>query len=211
MYVDITGIILAGGHSKRMGVDKSLLLINSKTVIEHIANVMNSVFSNNIIITNTPEKYIFMNLRIYKDIYIGKGPLAGIHSGLTHSKTERNFIISCDIPMINADLIKSIVVYPTQKPIVAPFADGYIQELCAIYSKSILKNIEEILLNATLEDELSKDQKYKYCKIRKLIESVPSEIIYSTNKLKGYFEGVLYNMNSPEDYIFIKEKLDNQC
>ena len=91
MYTDITGIILAGGKSTRMGANKSFLKIGEQTVIERITYLMKSVFTNVIIISNTPDEYIFLNLPIYEDVYKGKGPLAGIHSGLKNSDTQKNF------------------------------------------------------------------------------------------------------------------------
>ena len=45
MYYDITGIILAGGKSTRMGENKALLEINGITVIEHIKNLMTTIFN----------------------------------------------------------------------------------------------------------------------------------------------------------------------
>ena len=50
MYYDITGIILAGGKSTRMGENKALLEINGITVIEHIKNLMTPIFNKLILI-----------------------------------------------------------------------------------------------------------------------------------------------------------------
>ena len=66
---------------------------------------MNSLFERVIMITNTPEEYSFINIPMYKDIFEYKGPLAGIHSGLTNSSTEQNFIISCDTPLMKENMI----------------------------------------------------------------------------------------------------------
>ncbi len=94
IYSDITGIILAGGKSTRMGENKSLLSLNGKTVIERVVDLMKSIFKEVILITNTPEEYDFIKIPKYKDIFEYKGPLAGIHSGLTHSNTEKKL---CDL------------------------------------------------------------------------------------------------------------------
>ena len=69
MYSDITGVILAGGKSSRMGVNKSFLKLGNQTIIERIVDLMKSIFSEVIIITNTPDEYKFLNLPLYEDIY----------------------------------------------------------------------------------------------------------------------------------------------
>ena len=100
MYKNITGIILSGGKSTRMGENKSLMKLGDRTVIEHTLLLMQSLFSDVILITNTPDEYKFLNIPLYEDVYKYRGPLAGIHSGLINSITEENFVISCDIPLI---------------------------------------------------------------------------------------------------------------
>ena len=55
MYSDITGIILSGGKSTRMGVNKSLLIIDGKTIIARVRDLMLSLFSKVMLITNEPE------------------------------------------------------------------------------------------------------------------------------------------------------------
>ena len=205
MYVDISGIILSGGKSNRMGANKSLLQINGISIIERLSDLMKTVFQNNIIVTNEPELYQSLELPICRDVYIGRGPLAGIHSGLINSATDRNFIISCDIPLINADLIRSIVEYQSNKPIVVPEADGYVQQLCGVYSKSIIREIEIMFAFNTDDENRNEAQKIRNCNIHRLIDIVPTEIIADTEKLKGYFEGVFLNMNTPENYEEIKK------
>ena len=116
MHKNITGIILSGGKSSRMGENKSLLKLGPKTVIEHVVELMQSIFSEVILITNTPEEYHFLNIPMYADIYKYKGPIAGIHSGLTHSNTETNFIVSCDIPLLTSEIIEYVINYRTDKP-----------------------------------------------------------------------------------------------
>ncbi|HAB53627.1 MAG: hypothetical protein A2315_08270 [Ignavibacteria bacterium RIFOXYB2_FULL_35_12] len=77
----ITGIILAGGKSSRIGQNKALLDLSGKKIIEIIYERISQSCNEIMIISNTPEDYQFMGLKIYKDIFPGLGPLAGIHSG----------------------------------------------------------------------------------------------------------------------------------
>jgi molybdopterin-guanine dinucleotide biosynthesis protein A len=205
MYSDVTGIILAGGKSTRMGRNKSLLNLNGKTVIERVVDLMKSLFQNVILITNTPEEYEFIRLPKYRDVYEYKGPLAGIHSGLLHSETERNFIISCDIPLMKAEMIRYIVDYETDKPVTVCRADGFIQQLAGKYSKSVLPEAEKSLKN--YETELrGAHQTKRRCKVLSLLDTVGAEII-NAEELDLYDEYLFFNMNRPDDYEKITAKL----
>ncbi|MBU1679214.1 MAG: NTP transferase domain-containing protein, partial [Bacteroidetes bacterium] len=77
---DITGVILAGGSSKRMGVNKSLLKIDDLTLIEKVNEIMTQVFDKVIISTNEPASYEFIKTEKVTDVIKGFGPLSGIHS-----------------------------------------------------------------------------------------------------------------------------------
>jgi molybdenum cofactor guanylyltransferase len=204
MYDDITGIILSGGKSTRMGENKSFLKIGGQTVIEHVCQLMKSIFSKVIIITNEPDLYQSLGVEIFTDIYKNVGPIAGIHSGLVHSPTEKNFIISCDIPLMNAEMINSIVDYAPGSAITVPKADGFIQNLCGVYSKSVIPNIEQIIQNDLSQENRSTEQVKRKCKMSNLISIVQSTIIEDIRPLNGYFPEIFLNMNNPEEYQQIK-------
>jgi molybdenum cofactor guanylyltransferase len=206
LYSDITGIILSGGKSTRMGVNKSLLMIDDKTIIARVRDLMLNVFSKVILITNEPEGYKFLGLNIYEDIYKGYGPLAGIHSGLLNSSTQKNFIISCDIPFMTEEMIRYLVEYPTDKFITIAKADGFIQQLAGIYHKVLLPEIENILSLFQQEDERNKNQNKRGCKVLSLVNTVGAEII-NTEELPFYKPDTYFNMNKQKDFEYIKRKL----
>ncbi len=153
MYSDITGVILAGGKSSRMGTNKSFLKIGNQTIIERIVELMKSIFSEVIIITNSPDEYRFLNLPLFEDIYKWKGPLAGIHSALVHSATEKLFVLSCDVPLMSREMIEYIVNYKSEKPIVFCEAAGYHQPLVGVYSKVILDEVEKFIASFEINDK----------------------------------------------------------
>lgn len=192
IYTNITGIILAGGKSTRMGQNKSFLNLNGKTVIERIVRLMKSIFHEVIIITNTPDEYDFINIPLYKDIFEYKGPLAGIHSGLTHSNNEKNFVISCDTPLMEQEMIEFIINYKTDKPITVCRADGFVQQLVGLYSNTVLKTISNLLTT-----------KNQNSSVLSLLDKIVPEIINVEN-YDIYKEHMFFNMNRPEDYDKIK-------
>ena len=206
MYDDITGIILSGGKSTRMGENKSLMKIGNKTIIEHVKDLMQSLFSKIILITNDPDEYAFLNLEMYKDIYFRMGPLAGIHSCLTHSSTDKNFIISCDIPLMTQEMIKYLLDYKTNKPITIAKADGFIQQLCGVYYKSCLPHAENILSSNKNAEGRNEEQKERGCKVLGLIDIVGAEII-EAESLPFYKKDMFFNMNKRSDYESILSKM----
>ena len=205
MYSNITGVILAGGKSTRMGQNKSLLKINGLTVIERITQLMSSIFKNVILITNTPEEYKFLDIPMFKDIYENKGPLAGIHSGPSNSLTEKNFIISCDLPLMTKEMIVYMINYKTEKVITICEADGFVQHLVGNYCKSVLPIAEKLLANGMKETK-DANQKKRKCSVYNLLDIVGPEII-DVKKKPFYKEGTFYNLNRPEDYELIVEKI----
>lgn len=198
MYFNITGIILAGGKSSRMGIKKSFLKLGDKLIIELIADLMKSLFKEVIIITNTPNEYEFLKLVLYKDIYVGKGVLGGIHSGLTHSKTEKNFIISCDIPLMSKEMIEYIINYKTGKSIIFCEAAGYHQPLAGVYKKNVIAKIEK---------EISGNNKAIDESFHHFLKKVNTEIIHP-QELPFYNDELFFNVNNPDDYKYISSKCD---
>ncbi|HEY3249695.1 MAG TPA: molybdenum cofactor guanylyltransferase [Ignavibacteria bacterium] len=194
MYNDITGIILCGGKSSRMGINKAFLKLGESYIIEIISKLMNELFGRVIAITNEPELYKFLNIELFEDIYKDKGPLGGIHSGLIHSMTEKNFIISCDMPLISKETIKFITDFQSEKCIKVPFADGYIQQLCGVYSTKCLSLIEEIF------NEDDNQMNGKKCMVLQLVEREGSEIINIEKEINGYKPNTFFNMNDMNQY-----------
>jgi molybdopterin-guanine dinucleotide biosynthesis protein A len=207
LYPDITGVILSGGKSLRMGLNKSLLKIHGKTIIEYLVELMQNIFSKVILITNSPDEYRFLNLEMFEDIYKNYGPLAGIHSGLVNSSTKRNFIISCDVPLMTEQMIRYLVDYSTDKLITIAKADGYIQQLVGIYNRDIIVTAEDILEKGKLVKERNSDQQRRGCKVLSLVNQVGAEII-NTDSLSFYIPDTYFNMNNTEDLNIVKEKLE---
>jgi len=206
MYDDITAIILSGGKSSRMGTNKSLLKIGDKTVIERMRDLLQSMFKEVILITNEPDDYNFLGVPTYIDVFRHRGPLAGIHSGLKHSKTDINFIISCDLPLMTKEMINYLIEYKTDKIITVARADGFIQQLAGKYSRECLSPAEKILQEVVNNENRDVVQKKRKCNVLSLIDLVGAEII-SAESLPFYNEDLYFNMNKTEDYELLLRKL----
>lgn len=104
----ITGIILAGGKSTRMGIDKGFLILNEKPFIQYSINALQPLVSEIIIVSDNPSYDVFRLKRV-NDITKDAGPVAGICSGLEASITDYNLILSCDIPLINSKILQKLI------------------------------------------------------------------------------------------------------
>ncbi len=142
---DMVGVILAGGKSSRMEKDKALLLLDGETFINRISNLLKDNFHSSIIITDKDEEYYSADLKIHHDIYKSCGPLGGIHSALVNAEAESVFIISCDLPVITADIIRQLLIHSAD--VVVPSYKNIIQPLCGIYRRSLLPSLETFLNN----------------------------------------------------------------
>lgn len=135
---DITGIVLAGGRSKRMGEDKSLMELNGKTLIEYAIDVLKTLCSC-VIISSNHEVYDFTGCQVWPDEIMNQAPIIGIYSSLKRSETEINIILSCDMPLISTGLLKFLLLGSNDFDITVPIHEnGMIEPLCGIYKKSAI-------------------------------------------------------------------------
>lgn len=143
----MTGLILAGGKSRRMGQDKALIPLGNKTLIERIAEALSLVCDPIIIVTNEPSNYAFLGLEMVGDLIMGHGALSGIHAGLFFSPTPRAFVIGCDMPLVNPTLVRLLMEQKAKWDIVVPRIGDFLEPLHAVYSKRCLSTIEKFLLS----------------------------------------------------------------
>ncbi|MEI7025028.1 molybdenum cofactor guanylyltransferase [Paenibacillus sp. y28] len=102
----LSGVILAGGPNRGMnGEHKAFLLLDHRTLIERQIGEMRRCCSEIIIVTNDPGLFlraVERDIRIITDYFPGKGPLSGMHAGLTLAQNPAVWVVSCDMPFISA-------------------------------------------------------------------------------------------------------------
>lgn len=144
---DITGIILAGGKSTRMGTDKGFLLLNDKLFVQYSIDALAPLVSEIIIVSDNSEYDVF-GLKRINDITKNAGPVAGICSGLEVSSTEYNLILSCDIPLITSEVLQKLIdnIDDTSE-IIQIESKGKSMPLIAIYKKDVINTFNTFLKN----------------------------------------------------------------
>ncbi len=185
--INKTLAILAGGKGSRMNYkNKALLSYKDKTFIQNLIESGQN-FGEIIIIANNREAYKDYNLTIAEDIYKEKGPLGGIYTALKYSKFDRVFCIACDMPLLNKETLEKIANIDFAEDTLIPKVDGRMQPLCAIYSKTLIKDIEDHLItNRNKIMGLIENNSYK------ILETDLSEMNF-------------YNVNTYEEYEKLEE------
>lgn len=178
---NITAIILAGGKSTRMGSDKGLMKLNDITFIQHILDAVKTHVNEILIISNN-EKHNTFGLKRYDDIIPNVGPLGGIYTGLHHSKTEVNLVISCDVPMINSELISELLRnYSSEFDVIQTKSNEKTMPLVALYRKRCAVEAEKLIKEGQL-------------RVRAFVASRKVKTV----DLSKRFETQLFNINTPE-------------
>ncbi|MCS7164216.1 MAG: molybdenum cofactor guanylyltransferase [Thermodesulfovibrio sp.] len=183
--LSLTGVILAGGKSKRMKTNKCLISLNNETLIEILLSKIREIFEEIYIVTNDPELYFHMGIPMLGDIYKFKGPMAGIHVALKNSKYDV-FVFACDMPFIKNSIVYSISERHLKRLNSATVTSysGKIYPLPGVYSKKTFDEIERLIL----QDKLS---------MTKLLNDIGAEIVEVANLDK---EGLSFiNINTEED------------
>lgn len=150
----LTGIILAGGKSSRMGEDKGLMLFEDKPMIQYIIEVVKPLVKNIIIIANNKE-YEQFGYSVYEDLIKDKGPLAGIYTGLKHSRTEKNLVLSCDVPFVDTNILNLLLDKCSDVDIVIPEKEGRTHQLIGVYDKNCIDTFKDDLDNNQLKMKLA--------------------------------------------------------
>jgi molybdopterin-guanine dinucleotide biosynthesis protein A len=193
LVAGITGVILAGGNSSRMKSNKALLPYCGERFIERIYRQLSNIFEDVLLVTNTPEFYRFLSCPTIPDIYPGMGSLAGIHAGLSNSKTPYIFVVACDMPHLNTALIRSLVSFINGQDVIIPESNGGLEPLHAVYGKGAL---------TVMEEALSKGN-------RKIVECCArlNATVMAREAVAGLDPEFLSfaNINTPEDYFRFRE------
>lgn len=145
---NVTGFVLAGGKSTRMGRDKAALLLDGRTLLEHALATLRQV-CHEAVILGSPQLYGGYGAAVVEDIFPGCGPLSGIHAALSHTGTEFNLIIAVDTPFLSPEFLTFMAerAMNSGAAVCTPEIGGYRQPLCSVYSRAFLPIAEQALLS----------------------------------------------------------------
>lgn len=140
--VDVDALILAGGESRRMGVDKSLLPYGGQTLIEHVAAQLAPVAKVVRISTGGQAPHATLGLPLVPDLRPDCGPLMGIASGLRATSRDWTLVVATDIPALPIHLLAVLWEYTgSARCIVPQTSEGRLQPLFALYRRDLADEI----------------------------------------------------------------------
>jgi molybdopterin-guanine dinucleotide biosynthesis protein A len=179
----ITGYILAGGKSQRMGTDKGLLLLDGIPFVSHISRALRPIVDEVVIISSNAD-YDFLGYTRIEDLIPDKGPVGGIYTALKNSKTKLNIILSVDAPLVSTEFLQWILDHHKESFLMTQVrTNDKNHPLIAVYDQSLATVFEEHLVN----DQL---------KLRMVIERVRHQTLLVPEKWNHQTQ----NINTKEEY-----------
>lgn len=148
----ISSIILAGGRATRMGgIDKGLVPLQNKPLIQHVIERLSAQVDEIIINANREiNQYQSLGYAVWQDeIADFLGPLAGIHLGLKHAKHDFLLTVPCDSPLLPLDLAARLMagLIENNADIAVAACNGESQPVFCLCKKSVAKSLDDYLSN----------------------------------------------------------------
>ena len=139
----VTGVIQAGGRSTRMGGEpKALMRLGGRRIVERVVAAIAGEVDDLLLVTNTPELYAFLGLRMVGDALPDHGSLGGIYTGLLHAPGDAAFTVACDMPFLRADVARLVIARAAESDVVIPRTGDQLETLHACYAKACLPAME---------------------------------------------------------------------
>ena len=196
---NITGVVLAGGQSRRMGFNKAEAQMHGESMLIRMIDKLQEITSS-ILISSGTASYPNIPLPQILDEYPQCGPLGGIYSVLKASNTSLNLVVSCDMPLVSIALLEHIVANAKESKafITLPIDhDGQLQMMCAVYHKDVLP---------ILQQQLDANQ----FKMKSLLDLVTTKFVEISRDHPLYQEHAFMNVNNPTNLEEARKLWSNQ-
>ncbi len=146
----VSGAVLVGGKSRRMGMDKALLTVGGVPIVQRVARALRSVSDDVFLVGRGAEQYPWLGLRGTHDLIPDAGPLGGIHTALRVAGFPYCVIAACDMPFLSPSLLRHMVRMAEGWDVLVPRVDDHLEPLLAVYSRACLEPIEGMLKSGQL-------------------------------------------------------------
>ena len=157
---ETTGIVLAGGRSRRLGRAKALEPFQGEPMIRRVIDRLSGITDDLVFVVNDREQASTLPLstetiaqpcKTVVDLYPDGGALGGIYTGLSAADSPWAFVVACDMPFLNVDLARHMLGLRDGYDAVVPRSNGYPEPTHALYSKSCLPHIKQRLQDHDLK------------------------------------------------------------
>ena len=186
-------VILSGGKSSRMGVDKRTMLWRGRSLLQRIIDGCPACDDLLLSVRDT-ETAVPAGTRSVVDRFPGAGPLAGVHAALSEMKHDVLFVTTCDAPLVDCRTAEALLPLLGEHDAVVPVSeDGYIHPLAALYRRRVIDTAQERLLRG--------DRKMRAF-------AAALDTVYIDGRLLPYGDLTLANLNRPSDLDRLERDLE---
>lgn len=177
-------VILAGGHSRRMGTCKALLEIGGESMLARMTRQLDG-FEERLLSANDPALAAGLPVTLVPDIYPGAGPLAGLHAALSAAESGMLFCVPCDMPHFTPALPRLLLArYSGEDALVCRDSTGRLYPLCGLYAKTVLPALEEQLRGG--RHRVSELLGRIRCTVADMGGLVPDSVFFNMNTLADF-------------------------
>jgi molybdenum cofactor guanylyltransferase len=189
-FLEVSGFVLAGGASRRMGRPKQGLMLDGETMLERQCRLLSGVCCSVAVLgfRENPANHTFP---AFEDTIPGHGPLGGIYTGLSVTRTEYNLFLGCDLPFMKAGFLRLLCrrAVETGAGVTVPICGrADYQPLCAVYRRRVRGIIRATLLRG--ENQTTAFYSGVRCEFIGLQDVARA----------GFGRWIFTNMNTPADY-----------
>jgi molybdopterin-guanine dinucleotide biosynthesis protein A len=184
---EATGVILAGGRSRRMGQDKLPLKVGDATLLDRVHDALAPRCAEVLVVG--AGGYAPTGVRRVPDLRPGQGPLAGIETGLSAASHRSAFVAAGDMPFLTGELVGCLLgLLSASVSAAVPYLGGRPHPLCAAYGREIRSAV-----SAALDRDVRS--------VREFLEGLAGVLYVEEKELRSFGEPdlLLTNVNSPED------------
>ncbi len=192
----VSAVLVAGGKSRRMGVDKRFIELDGRTLIERVYDVLAGLFPEILVVAAEPvPKLTELGYWVVYDLIPDCATLGGLYTGLMHATHKRVFAVGCDAPFLSRTVVAQMVGLDPEADVVMARLAGRLQPMHAVYSKACLPLLDQMVRARNLK--LQQIVSAPGIRVRIVTEQ---ELVALDRDLLSFL-----NVNTPADLEFAKK------
>jgi len=189
-FSEVSGFVLAGGASRRMGFDKGRLPMGRERIVDRQIRLLRAL-CRSVAIIGPPDRFADTGIQVYEDEISGRGPLGGIHTGLCRARTEFSLFLSCDMPLMEERFLRYLceqaLASRASATLPPPWAKGR-YPLCAVLRRRVLSRVRSCLASGQNQ-------------VGRFFSRSPRRTISKAEFARaGFSTRIFCNLNTPEEY-----------
>ncbi len=189
-FSEVSGFILAGGASRRMGIDKTQLPVGRERIVDRQIRLLRFVCAS-VSILGPRDKFADAAIQVFEDEVRGQGPLGGIYTGLRKSRSEFSLFVSCDMPLMEVRFLRYLCKQALASRALATLPPPTAKRrypLCAVLRRRALWRVRHCLASGQTQVGLF----FSRCPQRTISKAEFARA--------GFSPRIFYNVNTPEEY-----------